>query len=396
MALLVAVGLAAVPPGAALAAPVDDPLATDAMAYAERFGVSQDEALRRLRLQESIGILGATLEAAEPATYGGLSIENEPSYRVIVRFTEGTPDLAAYVHDRAVADLITVVPVQTSLARLREAAAESIAAAVAAGIDGAVSVDVRTNRVVVEVVRSTATRLGLSASSAERQPTRLTLPPEAVIVEVATAPSRQLNIYGGLALPTTSSGSGANCTTGFAVKNQYGTRGVTTAGHCTNTRYFGGTLLPFIHSRYGGSYDVQWHTAPGHTVQPWVRDIDSAAPTPYYRVITGTRHRNQQAAGQWVCKTGMVTHYTCGTIDKTDYTPMDMPSPAATYIRVQGNLLGPCLSDYGDSGAPWFSGGIAVGTHGGGGCTFDERNYSYYMAINYLSGLNPGVTILLG
>lgn len=53
---------------------VVDGLPHDAQKYADAFGVDFQEAMRRLQLQDSIGKLGAALEAGERPTFAGLRI----------------------------------------------------------------------------------------------------------------------------------------------------------------------------------------------------------------------------------------------------------------------------------------------------------------------------------
>jgi hypothetical protein len=56
----------------------------DAPMYANQFGVSKDEALRRLNLQSIIGKLGGELSQRYQSIYGGLWIEHQPNYSVNV------------------------------------------------------------------------------------------------------------------------------------------------------------------------------------------------------------------------------------------------------------------------------------------------------------------------
>ena len=64
-----------------------DPLCRDAQQYAEEMGVDVEEAMRRLALQDPIGELNATLAARESDTFGGLWVEHQPEYKVVVLFT---------------------------------------------------------------------------------------------------------------------------------------------------------------------------------------------------------------------------------------------------------------------------------------------------------------------
>jgi hypothetical protein len=105
----------------------DDPLPTDAQAYAERFGVSQSEALQRLRFQEAIGELNAAL-MSEWRTFAGLWIEHEPGYQIVVAFTvaEGEEILQPHIADRPFADYITVRQHRYTLVELEAAQREAL------------------------------------------------------------------------------------------------------------------------------------------------------------------------------------------------------------------------------------------------------------------------------
>lgn len=66
--------------------PFEGAIAIDAHWYAERFGVSHEEAVHRLRLQGAIGELDSALRS-ERRTFAGLWIEHEPVFQIVVAFT---------------------------------------------------------------------------------------------------------------------------------------------------------------------------------------------------------------------------------------------------------------------------------------------------------------------
>ncbi|MFO7538007.1 MAG: hypothetical protein R6X32_08095, partial [Chloroflexota bacterium] len=105
----------------------DDALPTDAHSYAEQFGVSQTEALQRLRFQETIGELNAAL-MSEWRTLAGLWIEHEPVYQIVVAFTvaEGEEILQPYIAGRPFADYITVRQHRYTLVELEAAQREAL------------------------------------------------------------------------------------------------------------------------------------------------------------------------------------------------------------------------------------------------------------------------------
>ncbi|MFX4493660.1 hypothetical protein ABTA45_19400, partial [Acinetobacter baumannii] len=104
-----------------------------------------------------------------------------------------------------------------------------------------------------------------------------------------------------------------------------------------------------------GSYDIQWHTAPGHTV------TNRIFIGPEYRTITGIVPRASQALQSVVCKYGRSTEYTCGTIISTNtFRPSAVPNATATYVRMgDPNEV---QTQSGDSGGPVFFGQKAYGT----------------------------------
>ena len=101
--------------------------------------------------------------------------------------------------------------------------------------------------------------------------------------------------------------------------------------------------------------------------------------------ITGTVHRTSQSVGEYVCKYGRATHYTCGYIDTKNYRPDpdNIPGPSPTFIRVDNTAGYGDLSDSGDSGGPWFNTNDAYGTHVGSPA--GDSNDAFYMAVNYIS-----------
>lgn len=99
--------------------PTTDAIWLDAAYMAEGMGVPVEEALRRLMAQDSIGQLNAALEENEAETFAGLWIEHEPTYQVVVAFTEnGAETLRPYLQTHPIPTEITVLEVEHSLAEL--------------------------------------------------------------------------------------------------------------------------------------------------------------------------------------------------------------------------------------------------------------------------------------
>jgi hypothetical protein len=339
-----------------------DGVQQDAAAYAAQFGVSVQEGVRRLYLQDAANALNARLTEEQAATFAGLSIEHTPEFRVTARFTRGGEATIRPYLSTALRQVVRVEGAQFTLRELESSLEAGYERVRGAGIEAAGGVDVRANRAQVHVLRgrAAAARATLAAARTSLSGTGAA---DAAVVEVDALPREEITMYGGLSIST--------CTTGFTVRNSAGTRGVSTAGHCGNSQTLSGYALTYLGESYSGSYDVQWHNGSGHTFTNTIKVSSST------RAITGTRSRSSQTVGSQVCKQGKTTGYTCGTIVTTSYCA----SGACTWVHVGGN--GTNLSEGGDSGGPWFSGNTAYGSH-----TYGMGNDSAYMPVDYFSGIS--------
>lgn len=198
------------------------------------------------------------------------------------------------------------------------------------------------------------------------------------MVVVDELPGPALDLYGGLALST--------CTSGFTIwKNTSSNRAITTAGHCGNTQSYNGNALTYQNDEQrNGSHDEQSHKRSGATYPNRVWDGLFA------RQITSKKSRAQQSVGDYVCGYGKVTGYGCGWIvSKVASTCGGGANPANTSIKVDSdpNGTGYDLAESGDSGGPWFINNTALGT-----LTCQQGFDAIYVATNYIeSGL--GATI---
>jgi len=339
----------------------DSALIQDAKTYASEMGVDLETALYRLKLQKAVGDLDAELSAKEVDTFAGLWIQHVPQFRVIVQFTQnGQETIRPYIENGVLEDIIDVRTANVSLSELEAAQATADRNIQNLKIPVESGINVFENRVELYVVERFRFDSALQESRTE-------FPEFVRVITVSELSVREMDIFAGLPLTT--------CTSGFSVMNSSGTKGIITAAHCSNSQSYNGTSLPFKASAYGGSYDVQWHTAPGFTVRNLAYDGSSN------RYVYSTMHRNNQALNSWVCKHGKTTGYTCGFITNKNFRPGDPSSWSATFILVHRD--GVDLSSTGDSGGPWFSGNIAYGVHTGG-----TGNDAYYMAVNYVDYLD--------
>jgi len=119
---------------------------------------------------------------------------------------------------------------------------------------------------------------------------------------------------------------------------------------------------------FGGSYDVQWHSKPNTEFPAKIYRGQGV-----YGPITGKKARWNQPIGATVCKRGITTDRTCGTIVSKDHQPSSIPNSTATYITATFGAAP------GDSGGPVF-----VGTEAWGHLEGAAGSNVFYMAANYI------------
>jgi hypothetical protein len=119
-----------------------------------------------------------------------------------------------------------------------------------------------------------------------------------------------------------------------------------TAGHCPGTLTYNNVSLPVQGQRWETRYDYQWHTAPGfdRLTNVIYEGLGSLLP------ITAEYDYSWMQWGDWVCKCGSATGWTCGGISNLDYSALGYGG----FVEVH-QPEGTNLSNPGDSGAPWYN-----------------------------------------
>ena len=127
---------------------VSDALRRDAETMAEDLGISVDEAIRRLKLQDPIGTLGAELERLEADTFAGLWIQHEPEYRIVVAFTRnGEETIQPYVENTPLANLIEVRTAEVTYEELKATQQEAHRLLNELGLSLASGINIKENQV---------------------------------------------------------------------------------------------------------------------------------------------------------------------------------------------------------------------------------------------------------
>ncbi len=337
-------------------ATVSDALRRDAQSYASDYGVGLDEAIRRLQLQETIGDFDSQLQSNEAGTFGGLWIEHGPArsdFKVVVRFTSGGEQTiqkyGKYVASGPLSGIVEVRDAEATLTTLKANRDQAVGNLADLGISVESGINVIENQVEIYVVE----RDRLDTAITDRG---IELPSKAELITVGSLSSKATDIYGGLMVRKGSK----KCTSGFSVEDDDGNLGVTTAGHCVDDLTFNGTSLTYEDGQFNGSLDLQWHTSDFDEVNK-VYDGDSNP-----REMDSTR--SSHSVGQYVCKYGIESDYSCGIVMDVNVEPTEDSGchPGACdwdddWVRVRSSSdVDMCTK--GDSGGPFFTGGTAVGT----------------------------------
>jgi streptogrisin C len=369
---------------AAQAQPVQtrsESLADDAVQYAAEFGVSPDEALRRLKAQQQSVAATDAIAREFADRLAGISIEHAPEYRIVVLLTGSEP-----VPDRGAAGMPIVFRTGARATHAQAVAAmrkhlidlrADLPTARGAGYDQ------RTGEVVLMVASADAQRYGLDAIRDRAE--QVGGVPVRVVVNELNESNLAVAVYGGGFVEGINAVTNRrnHCTTAFVVTNG-DTNAITTAAHCPDELTYQDrdgeeVTLPLIGS-WGAAYqDVQINGSP-----------DSADPLFYSNRGAGTLRRMvswrnvaSTRVGDFVCHYGEGSGYSCATVELTDYAPPGelCGGPCEpTWVTVKGPGCIP-----GDSGGPVFSGDIAFGIAKGINRTPDGRClFYYYMSTDYL------------
>ncbi|PJL11189.1 hypothetical protein B9Y66_19305 [Stenotrophomonas maltophilia] len=358
----------------------DQPIAGNptAYTYSRVFNVSEAEAEYRSMKSISAAALEARIQASEPDTFGGLYIEHQPDFKIVVLFTKKPAEtLAKYTQDPVFTGRVSAQSLEMLLATQAEAEAQLLAKKV----EFESGVDIKQSIVTFYVKDEAAARRALRP---------LLGAVDFMVIKQVKGFTVTTAISGGHKL----SGTVFNCTTGFNVFDADRELGVLTAGHCDNTLTYQGIAAPLVFQseQNVGDYDVQWHKEPSRGPrQAQANEITLINGPSQTLEITSVLPSSSTHVGDLICKSGIHGHYACGTIEDMN-SRSDHNGAIGRYIRARKLSPGP-LSVEGDSGGPVFSNNAAVGViHGRGGEGTGFEDDLFYMPIERVSVL--GLSIL--
>ena len=334
--------------------PEDGALELQAEWYSSRYGVTVDEATRRIEARAAMDQALLLIAEGYPGSYAGAILHHD-DFHLEIRFVgDVPPSLENSLGDDSPELVLKGGSAISARDLFRQA--ERISERVPPTAQGMVVVpELVTGSISVTIqTRSGNPQLEVgSLLAAEARESN-------VSVSYTRAPvGVEDHTYGGA--KTFKYGETGYCTTGFTVSGSED--GVLTAGHCSNSRtyeeYPGATPYTLtFKGQYVGYYgDVQWHSS-SH-----VEYDDFYYQSTTRQDVSGVKSASTFAYGDTVCRYGRKTGNDCYELAAWNVSKyMGDPYYTTMYKLACGNSR---KADGGDSGGPWYSGGIAWGIHQG-------------------------------
>lgn len=332
----------------------EDESISAAESYADGYGVSEDEAGRRLELQhELIAVAERVLEAA-PDDYAATWISHDDDFQLIIRYSSTeVPAEAVDVVTESDLPIVLEAGAPYSLEETDVIVGEASQILFEHGVEAGVGYDLATGEFVLDMIGDPTDDNAIEIARASLPDE---LPAEIAHARINLISDQSIARRGGL--DTRSPTAGGNCTTGFVVQNANGLRGVMTSAHCADNREYKiwdespvvWYPMTFAGERRTGTQDHQWHTIPGHALGAWMH---GASLVDYNEVDRQVLRASQ--GGMYVCHRGRTTGWSCGTVNSISYAPplynCNTYACAPVHVRV-GPAGGNLRCDLGDSGGP--------------------------------------------
>lgn len=344
--------------------------------FMKKYGISAADALERVELEAEVNKLAAELGSGTDEGFGGIWIEHEPVYRIVVAFTDNKDRTA--LRERVSPKMRRHLQIKNVAKNQRQLEADIdavILSLAASKIEYVSFYDQKGDTLVVEVADEgqvgVVRNLVPPRLRSEIKVRKGVLPEKLQIANVQPGDE----VYGGWWHHTSEGASLHNCTFGFTAKNNLGRPVVLTAAHCDGSTWVQQAghwinLGSHVAEWPTGKYDYQFQNANGLKTGPFVwyennkithpaqysaRDnyVPGYNPSGYFRV-TGSRGYADQKVGQYLCKSGRSTGLTCGEILHGYYTW----NGTKGWIQ-SGYSFQELYAFKGDSGGPVFSDDLA-------------------------------------
>ena len=383
----------------------------------DTYGISQQEAERRIDLQQTIISLSESLNTKNDPNYGDMYIQQEPVYKIVLLFTDNKdrldfiksldPKLQRWVQvKQAKRSRDTYIKELESINELLRNA----------NILFASKYDLESQKYIISVESKSDINVAKKALQGIGLQGDFTVKVGGIpSIETVSGSKTGDKIYGGQQVWTTwdSASNKHNynyCSLGYGVSYTSAgvtKKGVVTAGHCKSPVYLnlGGRVVtlsnPIVQkiqrdtSDYNkgdginDKYDYQIWDVTGLDINNQIqyKDLNGIPEFPSSGImnLTSITTFMNQKKGMVVCKSGVTTGITCGTITNGNATH----DGVAGWIEV-GNSKQANLSSGGDSGGPWFlypgtsSNITGVGIHTAGNREDYPTDFAIYMPIDYI------------
>ena len=405
----------------------DEPVDVAVASYASDYGVTHEEAQRRLDRIQPLQTILTSIRAVEATRVAGWGIDHTGTFTGWVWLTGDQPPSAAAAR---IADTHSDTEIRTGATRsLAELLAAQTGLFQQVGPTGHITGGPESLTQVKSIVsytsvdmRANAVEIGIDPGLAIAAPGDLTGPGsvavtdetlQARITEVTQQLQNHINVAyfvadgrdvspeesfsGGQAMSWTLANVVHRCTSGFAAQeNLTGVYGMITAGHCGSagptenwTFSMHGVDLPHVSGWFSRRADAQFHSIPtgsGHVLND---DYLCHYPRPInYCDVTDAEVRSEML-DEYVCHAGRGSGVSCGTVTAINFRLNGCRSASNTavtcssvFVRVQGPTLNSCNTD---SGGPWYRNGVAYGIHHGSNSGNDCRKTgisAYFSAID--------------
>lgn len=345
---------------------IDDPMIDaeleDLRALASQQGTSLQAAIDRYAWNDNFAITVSEVREASPDAFTGAEIVDGGG--AWVAFAAGAPERALEIIDTFKKSHATVtVEVRTDLGFTEvelEKAIETVHYAMfeSANVrDVSTSFDFDTRQITAVVaLDSDASDSALDDLRADATKKLVDSGLEGILDSIAISVVRSnLPALGGSDSNTEHLGgeslSGV-CTSGFVVVTPSAVRGISTAGHCSNSLSDDGIALTIRAGHIGAQGDFQWHTGP------------QAKPDDFYAGNANATEVNRRdvaavgapVVGQSLCKNGIASFQDCQEVIQLNVCN----GAACSLVQMAARLAAP-----GDSGGSVYWGNAAYGLHQG-------------------------------